>query len=206
MEEILNDIIKEHLGLSIFIMVTVIIGIISLTWWCASLYLKVKKIEQLPCVHHEDKMVELEKAIGNIKEDIAVIRSVIVQKYPTSASIFSMKKSPRRLNEMGEWLFNEIHGSDFLKKNKDFLFSKITEEHPTTALDVENAASLACGSSTGELMFSDIKNYVYNAPSIEIPDYDGGKRKYDITLGDVCFVLSLPLRDMYLQEHPEIKE
>lgn len=206
MEEKINDIIIEHLGIAIFVMIAVIVGIILLTWWCANVYAKIKKVERLPCDFHEQKMEELEKHIGEIKEDIAVIRSVIVQKYPTSASIFSMKKSPRKLNEMGEWLFAQVHGADFLEKNKDFLFRKINEEKPTTALDVENAANLACGGSTGELMFSDIKSYVYNAPSIEITDYEGNKRKYDITLGDVCFVLSIPLRDMYLKEHTEIKE
>lgn len=206
MEEKLNEIVIEHFGPAVFVMLVVIVGIILLTWWCANLFLKIKKIEQLPCGNHEKKTKELEDAIIEIKEDIAVIRSVIVQKYPTSASIFSMKKSPRKLNETGEWLFAQVQGADFLRTNKDFLFGKINEEKPMTALDVENAANLACGSSTGEPIFSDIKGYVYNAPSIEITDHDGNKRKYDITLGDVCFVLSIPLRDMYLKEHPEIKE
>ena len=30
------------------------------------------------------------------------------------------------------------------------------------------------------------------------------ERDYIVTMNDVCFVLSLPLRDMYLELHPEL--
>ena len=206
MTDLLNEFVKEHFAASVIVIIIAIAGFGFLVWWCSALYHRIKKVEQLPCNEHGGRMEELEKTMSDIREDLAVIKSVIIQKYPTSANVFSMKKSPRRLNEMGEWLFNQVNGRGFLEKNKDFLFEKISEGRPSTALDVENAAHIACSSSTGEPMFSEIKNFVYNAPSIDIPDPDLGTRKYDITLGDVCFVLSIPLRDMYLSEHPEIKE
>lgn len=204
--DLLNDFIKEHFAASVIVIIIVVAAFGFLVWWCSALYHKIKKIEQLPCSDHGGRMGELERTMADIKEDLTVIKSVIIQKYPNSANIFSMKKSPRRLNEMGEWLFEQVKGQEFLERNKEFLFGKVDDSHPSTALDVENAAHIACSSSTNEQMFSDIKSFVYNAPSIEIPDPDVGKRKYDITLGDVCFVLSIPLRDMYLLEHPEIEE
>lgn len=204
--DLLNDFIMEHLAASMIVIIIAVVGFGFLVWWCSALYHKIKKVEQLQCNDHGGRMGELEKTMADIKEDLTVIKSVIIQKYPTSANVFSMKKSPRRLNKMGEWLFEQVKGREFLEKNKNFLFEKMDEGHPSTALDVENAAHIACSSSTNELMFSEIKSFVYNAPSIDIPDDDAGSRKYDITLGDVCFVLSIPLRDMYLSEHPEIKE
>lgn len=204
--DLLNDFIKEYFAASVIVIIIAVVGLVFLVWWCSKIFHKIKRIEQLPCNSHDGRMYELEKTMSEIREDLALIRSVLVQKYPTSANVFSMKKSPRRLNEMGEWLFDQVNGRDFLKNNKDFFFAKMDEGHPATALDVENAAHLACSSSTGEPMFTEIKSYVYNAPSISIPDPEGGSRKYDITLGDVCFVLSIPLRDMYLSEHPEIKD
>ena len=202
----LNEFVKEHFAASVIVVIIAVTGLVFLVWWCSALYHRIKKIERLPCDAHVGRMGELEKTMADIREDLSIIKSVIIQKYPTSANVFSIKKSPRRLNEMGEWLFEQVKGRDFLEANKDFLFNRIDEEHPLTALDVENAAHIACSGSTGGPMFSDIKSFVYNSPSIEIPYPDGETRKYDITLGDVCFVLSIPLRDMYLSEHPEIKE
>lgn len=37
-----------------------------------------------------------------------------------------------------------------------------------------------------------------------IKDANGQEKPYDLAITDVCFVLSLPLRDMYLKEHPQI--
>lgn len=204
--DLLNEIIKENLAASVIVIIIAVIGFGFLVWWCSAIYHKIKRVEHLPCNDHSDRMGSLEKTMADIREDLAIIKSVLIQKHPTSANVFSMKKSPRRLNDMGEWLFDQVKGKDFLEKNKGFFFGKIDDEHPSTALDVENAAHIACSSSTGESIFSDIKSFVYNAPSIDIPDAETGTRKYDITLGDVCFVLSIPLRDMYLSEHPEIRE
>lgn len=75
---------------------------------------------------------KLKDDVSDIKEDISAIKAVLIQKFPNAAAVFSMKKSPRKLNELGE------------------------------------------------------------------------DKLYDITLGDVSFVLSLPLRDLYLEAHPEL--
>lgn len=48
--------------------------------------------------------------------------------------------------------------------------------------------------------------YVYNAPSITVKGVNGEEVSHDLTLQDVCFALSIPLRDMYLKEHPEIPQ
>ena len=43
-----------------------------------------------------------------------------------------------------------------------------------------------------------------NAPAYKLKDAEGNEKMYDLSLPDVCFVLSLPLRDMYLAAHSEI--
>lgn len=52
-------------------------------------------------------------------------------------------------------------------------------------------------------MFNDMKKWVYNSPSRKLM-IDGKERDYTVTMNDVCFVLSLPLRDMYLELYPEL--
>lgn len=145
-------------------------------------------MDRFPCnVHHDD---------------ITKIKTVLVEKYPKSSSIFSMKSSPRKLNPTGEKLFAAINGEQFLKENKERLFGYISDNSPLVALDVEQLSNAACLSLVSTPAFNSLKNYVYNEPTWTLPD---GKQ-YDITINDVCFVLGLRLRDMYLSEHPELSE
>lgn len=145
-------------------------------------------MDRLPCnVHHDD---------------ITKIKTVLVEKYPKSSSVFSIKSSPRKLNPTGEKLFAAIKGEQFLKDNKERLFGYISDNSPLVALDVEQLSNAACLSLVSTPAFNSLKNYVYNEPTWTLPD---GKQ-YDITINDICFVLGLRLRDMYLSEHPELSE
>lgn len=144
--------------------------------------------EHLPCNAHHD--------------DITKIKTVLVEKYPKSSSVFSMKSSPRKLNPTGEKLFAAINGEQFLKDNKERLFGYISDNSPLVALDVEQLSNAACLSLVSTPAFNSMKNYVYNEPTWTLPD---GKQ-YDITINDICFVLGLRLRDMYLSEHPKLSE
>lgn len=139
-----------------------------------------------------------------IEKDLIILKSVLAMKYKNFKETFSLKFSPRRLNENGEKLFSDIKGAEFLEKNKDFLFSQIDALKPKTALDVENAANIACLSNTDNDIFNGLKNFVYNSPTYMLEDAENVKRPYDLDMNDICFVLSLPLRDMYLAEHSEI--
>ena len=81
---------------------------------------------------------------------------------------------------------------------------KIEKLQPKTALDVEDLALAVLQTHTGDDMFISLKSWVYNAPSRVIKNPDGSTRTQDVDLDDVIFVLSLPLRDKYLELHPEI--
>lgn len=139
-------------------------------------------IDKFPCADHRD--------------DLTKVKSVLIQNYPLAANLFSAKASPRKLNELGMKLFNDIDGERFIQENKEELFRLIDDSKPLVALDVERAAWMACNALTSTPVFNSIKDYIYNAPSIKLSD---GKL-YDATLEDACFVLSLRLRDLYLEE------
>lgn len=169
------------------------------------------KTKHADCISKNGKIDELssdmkivKSDIGDMKSDIMAIKSILSMKYPNVANVFSMKKSPRQLNDAGEWLYRQVGGEAFILKNKAFLFERVNSMNPKTSLDVEYAANIACNSSTDSDIFNDIKRFVYNAPSMTIKDEEYKDKKYDLTLGDVCYVLSIPLRDMYLMEHPNI--
>jgi hypothetical protein len=118
--------------------------------------------------------------------------------------LFSVKNSPRQLNEIGNKVFADMKGEDFLNQNKEYLFAQIDGYNPKTALDVENAAHAVCITSVDNEIFNGLKNFVYNSSSYKITDREGNERLYDLAMSDICFILSLPLRDMYLEIHPEI--
>lgn len=114
----------------------------------------------------------------------------------TELNLFSAKHSPRKLNEMGEKLFTAIDGAKFLEENKETLFQSIKDRKPLAALDVEQYAYLACRDLIDTPEFTRFKDFVYEEPAWDM----GNGIKHDITLNNVCFVLGLALRDMYLEE------
>lgn len=140
--------------------------------------------------------------IDAMQADILMVKAAI--KANDDPGYLSMKRSPRRLSELGEQILKDIDGADFIRQHRETLFEIMDRYKPRTALDVENAAGDACVVATDSDIFDGIKNYVYNAPSYMVKDADGKEQRYDLSLMDACFVLSLPLRDLYLEAHPEI--
>lgn len=163
-----------------------------------------KRTNKAACELHDKDINSIKDDIKSIKSDVVTIKSLLAMKHKEAASVFSIKNSPRQLNEVGKRLLSDINGMDFLSSNKEYLFSQIDSFLPKTALDVENAAHAACISCISKDIFNDFKVFIYNSPSYMIKDANGQEKPYDLAITDVCFVLSLPLRDMYLKEHPQI--
>ena len=156
-----------------------------------------EKVKELPCSKHDE-------VFHDIKEQLVEIRAILILKNPKVANAFSQKSSPRELNEAGLQLFRDVKGEEFLNENKDIFLKGIENKNPKTALDVEESALEVLFSHTDNDMFIKIKNWIYNSPTRKLL-IDGEVKDYAITMNDVCFVLSLPLRNMYLDLHAELK-
>ena len=94
----------------------------------------------------------------------------------------------------------EVRGDEFLQENGRFFLDEIAKLEPKTALDVENYALSVLLANSERQEFSRL----YNASSLEITDGSGSVSHKDISMEDVLFVLSIPLRDRYLAGHPEV--
>lgn len=147
------------------------------------------RISRLPCDVHSDRLSDTEK-------DVAFFRG-------KTEFILSAKQTPRTLNKYGQELFQEIDGESFLAENKQKLFDFIDAESPKTAYDVEADARKAVHSLTDDDSFNRIKVWLYNSPAKKI-EVEGKETEYCFSLEDACFVISLPLRDMYIESHPTI--
>lgn len=157
-----------------------------------------KSIEKLPCAAHE-------KTYQKISDSLNTIITYLKMKDSKAAVIFSQKESPRKLNPYGTKLFNDCGGQAFLAQHKDELLAAIAAKDPQTALDVENLAIEVLISHLDSDIFNDLKQWVYNSPSLKI-EVQGQEQEYAVSMNDICFVLSLPLRDMYLETHPDLEK
>lgn len=176
---------------------------------------KLKEFDTLPCAHHDlrlnshdSSLTETRATLGEMKGqlDLLVKLSTASRTKPLllAAEEYSMKKSPRKLNENGEALYNDISGEAFLSDNLPFFVLQIDNLAPKTALDVENFALSVLRVSSSDDIFIPLKSWVYNEPTREIVGRDGEKSFTDVSMDDVLFVLSIPLRDKYLETHDNI--
>lgn len=59
MEEIISNLIEKHLGFTALIGLLAVGAFIYLIWWTIGMYDKTKKIEDLPCSSHSQKLETL---------------------------------------------------------------------------------------------------------------------------------------------------
>lgn len=188
-------------------------------WSLASRYQamksKVDNFETLPCSHHDlrlnaqdTKISETSALMGEMKGklDLLVKLATASRTKPLiiAETEYSEKHSPRRLNKNGIKLYFDINGAEFIDKNSEYFFKEIDKLAPKTALDVENFALAVLRASSDLDIFIPLKSWVYNEPTREIENRNGEHVKTEVRMDDVFFILSLPLRDKYLEKHPEI--
>ena len=154
--------------------------------------------------NHEAELTVLKSNLVSMRDDILTIKNILVLKDESISNIFSLKKSPRRLNDNGVRVFGDINGKTFLEANKDFFFSKIDERNPKAALDVEDAAYWVLLANTDNDIFKPLKDFVYKSPTYTLKGQSGEDKPYNLSLQDVCFILSLPLSDLYLEQLIEL--
>lgn len=221
--ELLLNFAEEHFGLAfvtgVILVAAVLCGIVWLTIWIVKFTsgnrdLK-SKIDSLPCPEHARSLVKHSDVIGEINSSLNRIDGQVdflvrlatskpADSFAVSSSTFSEKKSPRKLNNNGNKLLAEVRGDEFLQENGRFFLDEIAKLEPKTALDVENYALSVLLANSERQEFNRLKNWVNNASSLEITDGSGSVSHKDISMEDVLFVLSIPLRDRYLAGHPEV--
>lgn len=224
--EIITRFIEQNFGLSFLVGVIVTGVAISGAIWLAIFLYKVisknksleKSINALPCSEHEshisthtDKISSIDASLSKIDGKLEILLKVIstpVQPKETILSndspILSQKNSPRILNENGLIVSKEFGCESFFNENKEWLVAELSKFSPKTPLDAETCGTIALRIASSDSRFNDIKNKIYNSAALELLTEDGTSRKFEITLEDILFILSLYLRDEYLRLHPEI--
>ena len=152
----------------------------------------------------DKKFADVNMNIKDLTRDVISIKSFLSIKHKEDVDLVGLKNSPTKLTDFGNKILEELDGINFINDNKEYLIARLDEEKPRTALDVENSALMVFVNFCSSEKFDGIKNFIYNSPEYNVKDNKGCDRKYNLSLIDVCFILSIPLRDMYLESHPEI--
>lgn len=163
------------------------------------------KFYKLGTLSHRFEYVE--NAVAGLKETTAahhdrlnaIMTTLLIEHNGLEAAL-TQRNSIRSLNALGKEIFDRMDGADFIRTNRDMLFKKIDGQSPKAALDVESASLLACALTADSDAFIPVKKFVYNCSAMK---QDDGS-EFDVTLDAACYVLSFPLRDMYLEEHKEL--
>ena len=213
------EVFKDILGSYIVAVAIILCGIGALIWKIASRSQstkdKLKELDTLPCSHHnlrlnshDGLLNETRTTLGEMKGQLELLvrLSTATRTKPLiiATEEYSEKKSPRKLNSNGEALYKDIDGERFLTDNLAYFFSEIDKLAPKTALDVENFSLSILRVSLANDIFIPLKSWVYNEPSRCIVNREGKTVSTEVSMDDVLFVLSLPLRDKYLDAHRDI--
>lgn len=213
MNELINILISEYFGLTSIMIIILVCVLVSGVWWAAKVY---NTARTFPCVHHTSSILNhdgrinsLENKLSSIEGQNSVIISMLSQLIPsiqTSRPNISVdqKKSPRQLNDNGVYLFREFNGSAFIENNADFLIKALEALKPKSALDVENYALSVLVANVNDDRFTPLKNWVYMAPAQPLRSDNGETEEVVVDLNTVLSIISLKLRDLYLERHPEL--
>jgi hypothetical protein len=176
------------------------------------------KIDDFPChAHtvkidrHHDQLAVTNELLRSLEGKMDMLVRLIPQGSGASKSILSddvpplaQKNSPKALNDNGRLVSSAFGCDDFLTANSEWLLDGVAKFDPKTALDVEMYSLAALKVASTDDRFNELKNKIYNSPAISLKLPNGQSKDVEIGLDDVLFVLSLPLRDLYLSRHPEI--
>lgn len=144
MEEKINDIIIQHLGLSFFIFCALIVAIIVASIWCYKIYLKVKTIDDFPCNRHQEKMNEHDNAVGRIETAITYLTKEIdtamrtFQQQNIRTDGFTQTHSPLSITEKGWEMVKRLGVDKMFENNWSNIEKLIDNETPSkSAYDID---------------------------------------------------------------------
>ncbi|MDE6018333.1 MAG: hypothetical protein K2G85_05930 [Muribaculaceae bacterium] len=218
--EAIIDSLKAFLSSYVVAGAVLVIAAVCGIWKLASKYFEKESkfndtVANLPCSQHGSTLQNhsdqisssksmLDKMSGQLDTLLKLSTAARTKPLIIAETDYSEKHSPRRLNKNGEVLYADIEGEKFLDDNFKYFSSEIDRLAPKTALDVENAALAVLRISSNQDMFIPLKSWVYNAPVRKIKRPNGSEEPTEVSMDDIFFVLSLPLRDKYLITHPDI--
>lgn len=187
------------------------IGVVGWAMWKLSKYHSKledtqEKVSNLPCAQRKTEIDELrsfEKSFDSMVDRFEEVCKWIMRFDADTIDNLAPKHSPRKMNDMGLEVYAETGAKQVLENNADFLISELEKKAPNTAYDVEEAAFEVLLAHLQNPLFNPIKNYLYSNPSrIVKKDESGTDKEIELSMGLLLQLMSIDLRDRYLELHP----
>lgn len=144
----------------------------------------------------ETKISGIEKDITELKEgqkELKVGQDRLLEHILNrKEQFYTGKKNPIELKESGKELLEMSGFNKIFIEIKDGLIEKIKEKNPKNEYQIQRAAKTLMISLINNPRFESLQDYVYKNPEVSVEL--------------ILWVGAIPLRDYYLEKHPEIKE
>lgn len=144
---------------------------------------KISKLEE-DCESNGKKIGEFDTAIATLQEFKVNTQKFIDDKIYKS-------KSPLSLTDLGNQLIEESGFNTIFEEEKDNLSGMLGQKHPKNKYDVQEMARSLMDELINYEPFEKIKKYAFETGK----DY-----------GQILRAGAIPLRDYYLQQHPDITD
>lgn len=176
-----------------------------------------ERLQGLPCQNHGERLSRHKETLSDIGhrlervdsmgDQLSAISRWIMKLDPAAIDALAPKFSPRRMTVAGLSLFEKSGARKALDEGAEEFMRQLEERNPQTPLDVEDAAYSVLMQNLSSPVFNGIKNYIYYQPErITLKNDAGEDIQVDISLLVIIRLMSIELRDRYLQAHPEIEE
>lgn len=154
----------------------------------------------------ENKLTTTDRRLDNDEDILNTIAKWVVKQDETMIDDIMKKRSPYTLTNIGEQILDDSGARQVLEQCMAQYIADLEAKAPKTAYDVEDLAYDVLFKHSGDDAFKPIKDYLYLAPdpATFYSEDKGQEVEVRLSLMSVLRVMSLPLRDAYLNLHPEL--
>lgn len=203
----------------------VLLSVAVIVWFASKFHTKLqethKKVSELPCDQHKEDIISFASKFSKIEETISAtnrtIESVndqlvdinkwIMKTDKDMIDVLVRKRSPLKITSVGEIIFTDSTAKKAVDDNLDFLIHELEKISPNTPYDVEENAVNILLKNRGHNLFNTIKGFLYYAPDpyVVIDPETNEEVKVSLSMQHIIRLMSIYLRDAYLDKHREIQ-
>ena len=189
----------------------VAVGFVGWTMWKLSKYhskleTTQETVSELPCALRKVEIEELKsfgRSFESMSERFEEVCKWIIRLDVNAIDNLAPKHSPRKMNTMGLEVYTETGAKKVFDDNTDFFLEELRKRDPKTAYDVEDAAFDILVANLPNTLFNPLKNFLYMSPSKIVKKNENGEEvEIELSMGLLLQLMSLELRDRYLELHP----
>ena len=165
--------------------VLIIICVFITSKFCKFYFENKKVINEFP---------NLKETLGKIDRGLTTLNQILLEKTVITQSCYSNENSPRVINELGKQLFVESRASKLFQEINQELIAELESKKFDSLLELERSSLSVLIEKMNDPRFKDIQNFAFEHPTYQ---------KQALTYMDILFVMSLKLRDVYIEKHPD---